>query len=70
MCNSDQSYPEALLTEAVKWGKLEKAVERVRELHHKDSNGDCSVCVVDAQYGAKMYAPYPCSTIQALDSDQ
>jgi hypothetical protein len=49
--------------------QLSKAVERVRELHREDSSGDCSACVIDAQYGAKMYADYPCPTIKALDGE-
>lgn len=49
--------------------KMNEAINRVRELHREDSSGDCSACVVDAQYGAKMYENYPCPTIKALDGE-
>jgi hypothetical protein len=50
--------------------ELQSAIQRVRELHRKDLSGDCSACVIDAQYGAKMYENYPCPTIKALDGEQ
>lgn len=49
---------------------LENAIARVRELHKPDSEGDCTQCVIGAQYGTLMYASYPCKTIQELDNEQ
>lgn len=41
--------------------------KRVRELH-REYLGNCTACITGGQYGANIYAVWPCPTIQILDA--
>jgi len=55
------------------WAKMtarleaaEQAVQRVREMHHRDECGECDHCIDPCGNGE----PFPCSTIRALDGGE
>lgn len=51
--------------------KPEQAIQRVRELHKPDRDGDCVHCVTIATPdGSEYLSRYPCPTIKALDGEQ